>query len=433
MTTAEERRRIGARLRTERKRRRWLKPEMARQLADHITDQCPDLETLISYVKRWEAGKVGISERYQLAYSAAFGMDHEELFGDNSSSGEPSEADADAITYRSDDQTKRRRFILDFLAGLGLAASARSLLHPGQAPLIGDEHLGLVRSALEQLEHTDAQRGGDLICEGAAALLTQVDAWIQHGTYPSRLEGELYQVAGHLGAWAGWTAYDAERHDMAWQHYLQTLLLARTREDLPLEARVLSYMSLQSQRQGRSREAVQLAERGLRTSAGWATPRMTALLHLRCAQGYAGMQDRTSAQRHLTLAKRDFDRGPHEDDLSFLEALTSAEVAGVEGMAYVTLGEHRRAATLFQTIREDPHPAFPRNTTYYTVRLADALRRAGNPVDAFEVAAEAVPLVSAVNSTRIRRQLASLRRISRTVHCASAKKFDERYDEAFEG
>jgi creatinine amidohydrolase/Fe(II)-dependent formamide hydrolase-like protein len=36
-------------------------------------------------VKRWEAGKNGLSERYRLAYAAAFSMDEATLFGDWSS------------------------------------------------------------------------------------------------------------------------------------------------------------------------------------------------------------------------------------------------------------------------------------------------------------------------------------------------------------
>jgi hypothetical protein len=46
-----------------------------------VPEQCPDLDTLISYLKRWEAGKSGISERYRFACAKALGMDQRELFG----------------------------------------------------------------------------------------------------------------------------------------------------------------------------------------------------------------------------------------------------------------------------------------------------------------------------------------------------------------
>jgi transcriptional regulator with XRE-family HTH domain len=72
---------IIERLIAERRRRGWDKPEMARRLRQELTGgQARDQETILSYVKRWEAGKVGISERYKIAYAAAFKIDQDELF-----------------------------------------------------------------------------------------------------------------------------------------------------------------------------------------------------------------------------------------------------------------------------------------------------------------------------------------------------------------
>jgi hypothetical protein len=42
----DDRRALGARLRHERISRGWIKSEMARRLARHVTDQCPDLDSL---------------------------------------------------------------------------------------------------------------------------------------------------------------------------------------------------------------------------------------------------------------------------------------------------------------------------------------------------------------------------------------------------
>jgi transcriptional regulator with XRE-family HTH domain len=72
---------LGARLAAGRRRRRLTKPAMARRMVPHVAEQCPDLDTLISYLKRWEAGKAGISERYRVACAAALDMDEAELFG----------------------------------------------------------------------------------------------------------------------------------------------------------------------------------------------------------------------------------------------------------------------------------------------------------------------------------------------------------------
>lgn len=88
------------------------KRELARRIAEQVEVQCPAVETLLSYVKRWESGKSGISERYRFAYAAALGLDPADLFG-------PGERDWDDM--------ERRRLLL--LAALGLGAGA---LTPGE-------------------------------------------------------------------------------------------------------------------------------------------------------------------------------------------------------------------------------------------------------------------------------------------------------------
>jgi transcriptional regulator with XRE-family HTH domain len=85
------------------------KRELARRIAAHVEDQCPAVETLLSYVKRWESGKSGVSERYRFAYAAALGLDRAELFG---------------LGQRDGDDMERRRLLL---AGLGLSAFAASV------------------------------------------------------------------------------------------------------------------------------------------------------------------------------------------------------------------------------------------------------------------------------------------------------------------
>lgn len=81
MTADADRRTVAARLTTERTRRGLTKRELGRRLASQVTEQCPSLDTLVSYVKRWEAGKVRVSDRYRHAYSKALGMSPADLFG----------------------------------------------------------------------------------------------------------------------------------------------------------------------------------------------------------------------------------------------------------------------------------------------------------------------------------------------------------------
>jgi transcriptional regulator with XRE-family HTH domain len=113
---------LGARLAAERERRRLSKRDLARRIAARVEDQCPTVETLLSYVKRWEAGKSGISERYRFACAAALGLEPADLFGPAPGAApapEPGKGDGSELDDWGD--MERRRLLM---ATLGLSAFA---------------------------------------------------------------------------------------------------------------------------------------------------------------------------------------------------------------------------------------------------------------------------------------------------------------------
>jgi len=126
--TPEQRTVVGARLKAERRRRGWTRQDMAERLRRELTGtQIPCTDTILSYVKRWEAGKVGISERYLFAYCAAFDLPEKELFvtspdKDHSAPIPPGTLQATALVDDWDDMERRRML----LASLGVGAGALS-------------------------------------------------------------------------------------------------------------------------------------------------------------------------------------------------------------------------------------------------------------------------------------------------------------------
>jgi len=122
MTAEPNRGTVAARLAAERTRRGLTKRELGRRLASQVTEQCPSLDTLVSYVKRWEAGKVSVSDRYRHAYSKALDMSPADLFGRDG----PDDPSPDDPRMCDGGDMERRRLLLATL-GLGAFAASASL------------------------------------------------------------------------------------------------------------------------------------------------------------------------------------------------------------------------------------------------------------------------------------------------------------------
>lgn len=71
----------GSWLRSHRRAQGWDMPQLARRLAAAAGEDrgtLPDHETLTGYIRRWEARRAGISERYELLLAKAFALDRAE-------------------------------------------------------------------------------------------------------------------------------------------------------------------------------------------------------------------------------------------------------------------------------------------------------------------------------------------------------------------
>lgn len=339
------------------------------------------------------------------------------------------------LTTRTEERTgptNRRTFHRTvILAALGISGSlADAFTGDDLPPQIGIEHVRALEHAITQLEAQDAAIGGGRLSETASWLYSRASGWLHHGAYSVEVGEALHSTVGELGAWAGWLAQDADQQAKAREQYQDTLLLARMADDPHLEVRVLSYMALQSVRI-RPREAVQMAHTAQRIAAGWGTPRLLALLHLRAAHAYAVMHNEAAFGRELARAKQRFEHGDHPDDPLYIQFVTPNELSGMEALCYLDLDRPDRATPLFREVVE--HADRHRNGAIWNVVLAESRIRAGDITEACELGVGLIPVVSALDSGRTRRHLHGLRdKVSRhRTATATARDFVDAHDAAF--
>jgi transcriptional regulator with XRE-family HTH domain len=297
---------------------------------------------------------------------------------------------------------------------------------------VGADHVALLEVAIHNIERRDAARGGDAVYGSAQCLRRVADGWLDQGSPPPEVRNGIQSLVADLDWWLGWLAFDADRRDQALRYLQEALLSARLIDDPFLEVRTMASLSLLAL-DVRPREALQCAQAAQRLAGGWITPRLAALLHLRAARAHAALTDERAFAREIAKAAAQLDRGPGPDEPLFVQFVGPGELSGITGLSYLAMRRPDRASALFRDIVDNPDPAYGRNVSYYTVRLAESLGRQGDISGACTVARQAVNLVAGLESTRTTRFLGQFRRAvaPHLAASAEARDFADAYDDVY--
>ncbi|MEV4829119.1 hypothetical protein AB0K25_12440 [Micromonospora sp. NPDC049257] len=329
--------------------------------------------------------------------------------------------------------TDRRRFnTLATLAGLGATGYLGLMSTQSDVPRsIELEHVLFASSLVEELRRVDAAVGANALCDVAGQVHARMSLWAAKATYSRQVGNALQSALADLSVEAAWLAIDADRRSEARPYLNEAIARARMADDHQTEVRALSCLAMLLIRDDRPSESLHCADAAFRSSAGWATPRLTTLLHLRAARSHAALQDATGFTRELTKARHAFEHGTSDDDLAFLHFVTVQELDGIAGLSYLDLNRPDRAADSFRTITTSPSPVFRRNHAYYTVQLADAMYRQGDFNGAAHHGQDALLALSQMNSGRVNRLLSQVRKKVGQHRRASseARNFVDAYDQ----
>jgi transcriptional regulator with XRE-family HTH domain len=398
---------IGARLRAERKARGWDKPEMARRLAEVLAGPRVDHESLVSYVKRWEPGKVAVSERYRLAYARAFGVDEEQLF-----------RPAESALWRPPDvaETLNGTFTPDHEERLQLA-----LEKPARVDSTAAESLSTILAAQRRTE--DVIGSGAMI-PAARSHLELILRLLKEARGP--IAERLAAIAADASQFVGWLYAATGAHETASPLYDQSLRLGLQASDNDLAATALSMRGHLAwvtgditAMAGLSQAAEELAtSTGTRTVAIQQGGRALALLG-----------DRQGALRAVGRAEEVLTRPSSRDDPDLLYFYGPELLTMQRGLILAYLAgsatEYAAAADLIAAAIEALPPAVRDSewVAWYRVQAARARAAAGAPEESAAGLRVALDIVSATGGARTRAEIAE-------VHQSMAEKWPDDPDVA---
>jgi transcriptional regulator with XRE-family HTH domain len=427
---------LGDRLRAARERAGLTKREMARRMIPHVTEQCPSLDSLISYIKRWEPGKHDITAPYRFALARALDMDEAELFGlgcvpqPSPRALESSPGSLDELGIIGDwDDMERRRLLLAAALGIstGVLSPARpvhQLLDPDVADRLAQAHrrpqrvdvttVQALADVLAAQRRAEDALGSAAILAPALAQLTVVEDLVKQAHGPVR--SGLVHVAQQ---WAQFTAYlhrdtgdtTAERARLA-----QALEFAAEINDRTMTATVLvnrARIALLTGEVGSAIGLAQAAQRDPRVAAGQRA--YGADLE---ACGHAMSGDSSAAERKLSetaelaalLESRPQDRRPWSYWMS------PAWFRCQRGATLGWLAHEPRYRQLAVTELESGYAGLPDDekssawAALYLGHLADVHMRAGEVAEACSAALQTAKIARTTGSVRLARMLSQVHR-----------------------
>lgn len=262
---------------------------------------------------------------------------------------------------------ERRTFILDGTgSATGLAFGLTRPAGPGRRMGMREVR-GVVATTGALFTH---DHGSAAMRREAAKTLHTAYEWLHHGQFTQATGRLLRSATGALSIATGWLAYDSGQHADARSLYNEALAAARLAQDPELEAHSFACLSLLARASGRPREAVSAAQVARSVARPLGSPRMLALFAMREAGGWALLGDRSASDAAIIDAHAHYAKGPRDNDPSWLEFFTPAELAGLEALCRADLGQHERAAYgAEQAVLLHGH-AFARNRALYTADVA---------------------------------------------------------------
>lgn len=283
----------------------------------------------------------------------------------------------------------------------------RSHQRPSGTNIVRVADVEALEAMYASLTSLDNQHGG-------AAVLPMATAYLEHGVEPLLSSGcseqmgqRLFTASAQLTLLTGSMAYDAGRHRLARQHFVEALSLANEAGDRALGARVLTILSHQALHLGTHDDALVFA-RVASDGARRGRPAVEALCAATEARATAAVGDQTTCLALMAKVERVFARVRTQDAPPWLRFLDEAELAGKFGRCLRDLGLHADAERQLETSLRLHDAAYTRSRAITQLIFATNFVREGELEHACSLGLTALPTVGRLRSQRTREHLRDL-------------------------
>jgi tetratricopeptide (TPR) repeat protein len=260
----------------------------------------------------------------------------------------------------------------------------------------------------------DYEHGGGALCDDVGRFAEATSALLTHATADAT-RGQLAAAVASARQLAGWTSFDAGRHQDASRHWLAAERAAQAAEDPRLTARIRYCQARQFQHQRHNQDALETLRLARADLADRATPALLAMLLGAEAASLAALGDYDGATTTLDAATARFDRIKPEREPGWMSFYDRGELLAQRGRVYRDLARtdpHQAdtAVAWTQAAIDVFGPQNVRSTVLNEVGLCSALVLAGEPDQALAIGSAVVDHGRRLGSQRVRDRIHNLAR-----------------------